>query len=102
MLQNLSLEQKLIALNATFLAGVFVFALLLITKNRSVTAEPPVEEISAIINGSTADIQNNVTFEDPAPKFGKEPIFDTLLSLPPGRRGGPGPPPPGPPGGGGP
>lgn len=81
-LKNLSIEQKLISLNAVLFVVVAVFAVLMITGERSVTAKPPVEEIKAIIEGEKSVVQNRTERPDLAPQFGKVGIFDTLIALP--------------------
>lgn len=79
---NLSVEQKLIGVNAVIFTLVAVFAMLMIVAQRVVTAEPPITEITAIIEGNTTIQTNQQERPDPAPKFGVEPIFDTLITLP--------------------
>lgn len=82
MLSRLSFEQKLILVNTFLFLGVGAFAFLMITEERQLTAEPPIDVIESIIEGNVEQKDQEAEQEELGAKFGDAPIFDTLIALP--------------------
>lgn len=83
-MSDLSLEQKLIAVNAVLLLAVAGFAVVLLTQDREVIQDPPLGLIeSRLANiAQTAGAETGPREGDPYANFGTAPVFKTLIPMP--------------------
>lgn len=82
MWKQLTLEQRLIAVNVTILAVVGVFAYLLMTKTYEVPAPPPMELIEERLNDIPHEAGADGAAERKFARFGETDIFPALVPLP--------------------
>lgn len=82
MSQNAPLEQRLFFVNVVLFVLIGALAFLIITEDRAIPAEPPLQEIRAKLDSIKPDAGSGAGPVGKYPKFGKAPIFDTIIPIP--------------------
>lgn len=81
-MQDSPLEKRLFLVNIVLFVLIGALAFLILTEDRAIPAEPPIDEIrqtlAAIQPDPTSDVAPGVKY----PKFGKAPAFDTIVPIP--------------------
>lgn len=82
MLQNQPLEQRLFLVNVVLFGLIGVLTFLIVTEDRTIPAPPPLDDLRATLADIRPDGSKITQPGDQYKKFGKAPVFDTIVPLP--------------------